>query len=96
MSILHISHLSQLASLVNQTEPFTCLLSDDCPCDSSHFQNTSCRGIALVGKGSCAIRRGKHLVELELSRQYGCPVRLFKNEKTAQDWLDKQMQSATH
>lgn len=95
MSILHISHVHQLDTLATHDKPFTCLLQDDCPCEASHFQNPNCRGIALVGKRVLAMRRGKRLVELELSRQYRCPVRLFKNEKSARDWLEQHFQSAT-
>ena len=97
MNILHISHNEELNMIKEQLDPFACLLQDEFPCTAKLFRDcTSCISIALVGRGIGSVRRGKQLIEMELSKQYGCPVRLFKNEDQAQEWLTSKLQVATH
>lgn len=94
MAILQIQEPQELQQIMEKDEPFTCLLYQDCPCDAATFQQqTRCAGIALLAKRSFARRRRKHIIELALSRDFGCPVRLFTDEDRARQWLAKQLKS---
>ncbi len=95
MNVLKISQSQELANIVQQSAPFVCLLHDDCHCNVGHFQNSNCVALAIVGRRVATVRRGKYFVERELSQQYGCPVRLFKNEAKAEQWLKKHLQGAS-